>query len=565
MIRRWSDRRLMLLAVTAASSCAQSNPSALQRNDAGAEFGGSTSKGSGSTRPSAGGHPSATVPGELSSGGSHFNGGAPATESSLGSGSTSLGGSNRGDTSPTGGTNPTPSSVHAVDPGGTSATGGLPSTQDTGTSSLEGGASQEGCEFSVEVRTSTAIPTVGILDWSIDRNDLVDGHAAFELESAAQGLLNVAGEAPIDVSAESHRTLLLGLKPKRTYRVKLVMHLSDGSTCTSTDYTLTTGDLPSARPLTTALANAAQLATGFVITSDMISPAGAYFFEVDRDGVWWFAAPKDCSRALLSHDGSAMWMMSLNVNNNGGEMRRVSMDGLDVQTDVSGLSAAHHDFTVLPGGGVAAIAWSAAGTDVPSDLIERDADGAVRAVARLDSEFYQPGPIMGGGRLGYHANSVQYHPSDDSYTVGDRNPNLFIKLTRLGQLVWQFGGSCDNAPAPACTPGTWTINHGHDLLSDGRFVFFNNAVSPARVFEYDLSVANGVMDARQLFNYAPAAKYSSRTLGDVQRLPNGNTLVTYSQQGVIEQLDASWNLAATFSTSATGYARWRPSLYGPAN
>ena len=54
-------------------------------------------------------------------------------------------------------------------------------------------------------------------------------------------------------------------------------------------------------------------------------------------------------------------------------------------------------------------------------------------------------------------------------------------------------------------------------------------------------------------------------LGDVQRLPNGNTLVTYSTKGLIQELDSSWNIVQTLKSSSNsyGYADWRETLYGP--
>jgi hypothetical protein len=55
-------------------------------------------------------------------------------------------------------------------------------------------------------------------------------------------------------------------------------------------------------------------------------------------------------------------------------------------------------------------------------------------------------------------------------------------------------------------------------------------------------------------------------MGDVQRLPNGNTIVAYSTQGVLHEVDAnmalvqelSWPLGASF-----GYIEKRATLYGP--
>jgi hypothetical protein len=55
---------------------------------------------------------------------------------------------------------------------------------------------------------------------------------------------------------------------------------------------------------------------------------------------------------------------------------------------------------------------------------------------------------------------------------------------------------------------------------------------------------------------------SSSTLGDVQGLPGGNTLVTYSTAGRIVELDPNWNEVQTFVVRV-GYSSWRPTLYGP--
>ena len=51
----------------------------------------------------------------------------------------------------------------------------------------------------------------------------------------------------------------------------------------------------------------------------------------------------------MDYEGVNMWMLTLNAFNETGEMRFVSMDGQTTKTNISGLSDAHHDFTVLPG------------------------------------------------------------------------------------------------------------------------------------------------------------------------------------------------------------------------
>ena len=69
----------------------------------------------------------------------------------------------------------------------------------------------------------------------------------------------------------------------------------------------------------------------------------------------------------MDYEGDNLWMISLNVFNSGGEMRSVSMDGEREQRDVPGLEFAHHDFTVMPGGRVAALVWREPGVEIASD------------------------------------------------------------------------------------------------------------------------------------------------------------------------------------------------------
>jgi hypothetical protein len=257
-----------------------------------------------------------------------------------------------------------------------------------------------------------------------------------------------------------------------------------------------------------------------------------------------------------------MWMLALNVGNTGGEMRYVSMDGQTGENNVSGLSGAHHDFTVLPGGIVAAMVWASSGADPESNLVERAPGGTATTKFRIGSNLYAGGPsFMGGAPDSYHCNYVVYHKSDDSYTIADRNPNLVVKVTRSGNPVWQIGGDCSGAPAPKCASGTWKVNHGHDFDPNGNMLLFNNGQSgAAHVFEFQITDSGsfGITTVKDF----TSGNYSSNSMGDVQRLPNGNTLITYSRAGVIMEVDPSWATVQTIN-GEFGYADWRETLYGP--
>lgn len=459
------------------------------------------------------------------------------------------------------------------------ATGGGAGTGAAGMSGSAGAGMMGNCNFTVMSQTADkagtgGIPTVGVVNWSVDLSGLKTASIDFTLQGAT-----TKQTAPVDVATgPTFRTLLLGMKSSKTYSFKI--NASDGTkTCTSQDYMITTGAIPTAVPRITRTAGAAvaSQAKGFIVTSSGLGAGGggfggggttttSYAFILDADGeiVWFAPAPATCSRAKMSYDGQYMWMVELNVDNmakDGGELRRVSMDGITSSGSIPGMKNCHHDLTILPDGRAACMSWIQQSGDQPSDLLESDEKGNVKKIVTVDSKIYAGGSGLGGGSGTFHANSIHYHQKDDSYTIGDRNPNLFVKVDHTGKLLWQFGGSCTNAPAGAnCVSGTWKVNHGHDMMDDGTFLFFNNGQSGASTaFFYQLT-ETGTFAATMKGSYSPGT--TSSVLGDVQRLPNGNTLVTFSTASVIHEIDKS-NAVVQQISGPGGYAEWRETLYGP--
>lgn len=411
------------------------------------------------------------------------------------------------------------------------------------------------------------MPTVGIVEWSTTLSDLSSAKIVYTLDATSTSVLNQGGIAPVDLEKNNRRTLLLGLKQSSNYEFRIEATSSSGATCVSDAYTLPrTGTLTGAPSITRTAANASAQAKGFIVTSGGMNGSGAYIIDADGDVVWYAASPSQCSRARMDYEGQNVWMLALNVGNSGGEMRYVSMDGQTSKNNVSGLSGAHHDFTVVPGK-IAAMVWASSGNDPESNLVEMASDGSGSAttVFKIGANLYVGGSsAFGGGTNRFHANAIVYNAWDDSFTIADRNPNLFVKVSRSGALQWQFGGSCSNAPAGAgkCVAGDWRVNHGHQLLENGRFVFFNNGSSGAsHVLEYTLVTSGATMSATLVKDFTSGGT-ASMVLGDAQRLPNGNTLITYSVSGQILEVDPAWATVQTLRGSF-GYADWRETLYGP--
>lgn len=223
------------------------------------------------------------------------------------------------------------------------------------------------------------------------------------------------------------------------------------------------------------------------------------------------------------------------------------MDGSGAEA-IPGLEGSHHDFAVLPGGSTAFLVW-ANQTLETSDLVERAPDGTLRTVVTLDGVLYT------GVSRECHANSLRYYAAEDTFTVSDLGVSGVFQLSRQGQLLW----SC---------PKTLYGVHGHQLLDDGNLLYFEahngNPVStgPSPVYEYSFSGEGGSSTAHLEWTYV--AEASSFVFGDVRRLPNGNTLVTYSTGSSIHEISPAGEIVRTLGgVGQFGYSDFRETLYGP--
>jgi len=72
------------------------------------------------------------------------------------------------------------------------------------------------------------------------------------------------------------------------------------------------------------------------------------------------------------------------------------------------------------------------------------------------------------------------------------------------------------------------------------------------------------MSAHQAWSYKASPGIQNDVEGDLQRLPNGNTVIAYSTKGALLEIDAQGTVlqTLTFKTSF-GYIEKRATLYGP--
>jgi hypothetical protein len=81
--------------------------------------------------------------------------------------------------------------------------------------------------------------------------------------------------APVDLSAQPYHTLLLGMKPSRTYHYRLVAQSAAG-TCVGPDATLATGPIVNGLPqIQVSTTNASALFGGFLLSGQFVTNGGS--------------------------------------------------------------------------------------------------------------------------------------------------------------------------------------------------------------------------------------------------------------------------------------------------
>ncbi len=447
--------------------------------------------------------------------------------------------------------------------GGAAATGGATTTAGATSTTGSGGATTASTTgggvttttggmltsagFSIDVQLASdldqaAPTTVGIVTWSVD----VPITAA-QIDFGPDTSYGMT--APVDLAQTDYRTLLLGMKPETTYHFRVVA--SDGTTnYGSEDQTVTTGAKPSFNPLTSfTVDNRDAVPKGFFVTSFARGndTSTAFIFDTDGDLVWWYTfastggGMSGITRARMSADGQNMWAVRESLQ--GAPLQRVTMDGLDAETYSD--TVASHDLTAVSGETMAYLDYGSPGENDCDSIFEIDNSGNTHEVFESTNVTGTAGSIMS-----CHGNAVRYSMKEDAYTFSDYRQDLAV-VARDGSLMWKLGDVVSGGNA------SWGgAQHGHQLLDSSILIFANDGAGSGRSQAIEYGLDGSLIKA---FNSAGQAT----NFGDVQRLPNGNTIITYSTDGLIQEVDANDTVVLEVEgSSGFGYLSFRDSLYG---
>ncbi len=143
-----------------------------------------------------------------------------------------------------------------------------------------------------------------------------------------------------------------------------------------------------------------------------------------------------------------------------------------------------------------------------------------------------------------HANSLVYREEESAVYINFRHLDRIVKIDYpSGEVLWSMGRDGDF--------GAGHFSHGHDpqFLENGNILLYDNGnhrqpVEFSRAVEIAYDPVEGW--AQDVWQWPPVDGgfwFYDAAMGDANRLPNGNTLITSSQHGQIYEVTPSGEIA----------------------
>jgi len=369
------------------------------------------------------------------------------------------------------------------------------------------------------------------------------------------------------------------MKPERTYKYR-VAEVRGGERLFSAVHELRTGRLARANvDVALKVADDAEERHRFVATSLYSGESVAVILDEDADVVWSHRPDLGWRNHFVSRVRPSRIGEWITYNVNGGQAQglpepdatravvRVSLDGSRVQ--VLQLPDTHHDFFELGDGTLALLKYDRREVDghtyIGDALVEVAPDGTERRVWTAWDHFeLDPEQVVGPLASWSHANALYYDKEEQAYYVSLRNFDSIVKIDQAtGEQLWVLGGEASDFAEADGSKALFHHQHQFDLLEDGIVVFDNGRVETqdSRVVQYRLDPAVGL--ATKVWEQHATPPMFCAALGDVDRLDDGNTLITWSAAGQIEEVtpagEVIWRIRAQLG-AAFGFTLHRQLL-----
>ena len=143
-----------------------------------------------------------------------------------------------------------------------------------------------------------------------------------------------------------------------------------------------------------------------------------------------------------------------------------------------------------------------------------------------------------------HPNSIDFD-LDGGVIVSYRNLSAVVKVNRrTHELLWQLGGAQNQFKFVDDPLGGFDAQHTARILPNGHLLIFDNgwthSPSMSRAVEYALDVPNKT--ATLVWQYSANPPIFNDFTGSAQRLANGNTVVAWTRQGIVDEVGPDGSL-----------------------
>jgi hypothetical protein len=165
-----------------------------------------------------------------------------------------------------------------------------------------------------------------------------------------------------------------------------------------------------------------------------------------------------------------------------------------------------------------------------------------------------------------HINSVSYVPGEEALVLSSRNLNAVFKVDLTSELiVWALGfaGRVDEdgflGDFAMAADDRFFHQHDPEVQENGNVLLFDNGAAgtrqSSRAIELELDETSDPPRAQVVWEYSPNPVIFAPIWGDADRLPNGNTLVTFGQRS-----DDPKRLTTFIEVDPEGEVVWRAQL-----
>ncbi|MEO7218404.1 MAG: aryl-sulfate sulfotransferase, partial [Gemmatimonadaceae bacterium] len=143
-----------------------------------------------------------------------------------------------------------------------------------------------------------------------------------------------------------------------------------------------------------------------------------------------------------------------------------------------------------------------------------------------------------------HPNSISFDV-DGGVIVSYRNLGAVIKINpQTRAVLWQMGGTRNQFSFINDPLNGFGGQHDVQVLPNGHFIVFDNGVThtPQSTRAVEYAVDESARTATMVWQYAPSPSLFNEFTGSVQRLSNGNTVIAWTNAGLIDEVSSNGTL-----------------------